>query len=264
MRNIATKIDGNTLPAAAFNSDQDELENAVLSSDQTLDPDAGPDTDLNMLGKTMAAYANAANIYQDSGVADAYVLSLTTNLKPVTKYYDNMMIVFKAGNSSTGASTVNVETLGVKDIELPDGTALGAGDIVSGEYVIAIYSLSDDRFEITVSNIINADTADSVVDQGGGNNLKVKVIDIGDWDMVATVQVSIAHGLTASKIREISALIIADSTAGYFTFDSNNGGASSADATNIILGRTTGGAFDSTTYDATPFNRGWITIWHTE
>ena len=148
MRNIATKINGNTLPAAAFNSDQDELENAVLSTDQTLDPDAGPDTDLNMLGKAMAAYGNAANVYQDSGAADAYVLAIASNLKSVTKYYDNMMIAFKAGNSNTGASTVNVNTLGVKSITLPDGTALSANAIVTGNYVIAVYSLSNDRFEL--------------------------------------------------------------------------------------------------------------------
>ena len=167
MRDIANKVDGvDTLPAAAFNSDQSELENAVTSSDQTLDPNAGPDTDLNMLGKAMAAYANAANVYDDSGAADAYVLSIATNLKAVTKYYDNMMIVFKAGNSNTGASTVNVETLGVKDIKLPDGTALGAGDIISGKYVTAIYNLSDDRFEI-VKPVIPGGSVQVVSTQDG-------------------------------------------------------------------------------------------------
>lgn len=151
MRDISAKVDGvDTLPAAAFNSDQNELENIVTSADITLDPNAGPDTDLNMLSKAVAAYANAGNTYQDSGAADAYVLSIASNLKSVTKYYDNMTIVFKAGNTNTGASTVNINALGVKSVTLPDGTALGAGDISSGAYVIAVYNLSSDRFELAV------------------------------------------------------------------------------------------------------------------
>ena len=94
MRNIGTKVDGtDVLSGDEFNSDQNELENIVTSADITLDADTGPDTNLNMLSEAVAAYANAGNVYQDSGAADAYVLSLTTNLKSVTKYYDNMMIV---------------------------------------------------------------------------------------------------------------------------------------------------------------------------
>ena len=264
MRSINTKIDGDTLPAAAFNSDQDELENAVLSSDQTLDPDAGPDTDLNMLAKAMAGYANAGNVYQDSGAADAYVLSLTTNLKSVTKYYDNMMIVFKAGNSNTGASTVNVETLGVKSITLADGTALGADDIVGGEHVIVIYNLSNDRFELFISTITN-----SIKDQGGGGNLKTKVIDIDDWDMIANSSVTVAHGLGASyiNIRSISGIIRSDDGTALYGISAGRNTANDIAcyvdnilATNITLQRDTGGFFDSVNFDSTSFNRGWVTI----
>lgn len=168
MRDVDTKTDGvDSMPAANYNAQRSELENAVTSTDQTLDPDAGPDTDLNMLGKAMAGYANAANVYQDSGAADAYVLSIASNLKSVTKYYDNMMIVFKAGNSNTGASTVNVNTLGVKSITLPDGTALGVGDIVSGEYIIAIYNLGSDRFEITYRGALVGRSVQVVTTQDG-------------------------------------------------------------------------------------------------
>ena len=176
MRDVDTKVDGvDTMPAENYNAQRAELENAVLSADITLDPDAGPDTDLNMLGKAIAAYANAGAVYQDSGAADAYVLSIASNLKPVTKYYDNMMIVFKAGNSNTGASTVNVETLGVKSITLPDGTALSADDILTGIYTIAVYNLSGDRFEV-VTTLPLHDHSDGA---NGGAVLDPTSFDVG-------------------------------------------------------------------------------------
>ena len=47
------------------------------------------------------------------------------------------------------ASTVNVNTLGVKNITLPDGTALSAGMITSGEYITLVYNDASTRFEIS-------------------------------------------------------------------------------------------------------------------
>ncbi len=169
MRKTNTKVDGvDVMPAANYNAQRDELENTVESADITLNNDAGPDTNLNMLSQAIAAYANAGAVYQDSGVADAYVLSIASNLKEVTKYYDNMMIAFKAGNTCTGASTVNVNALGVKSITLPSGSALTAGNITADAYVIAVYNLSSDRFELTVKNNANSgNTIQSVNNQSG-------------------------------------------------------------------------------------------------
>jgi hypothetical protein len=151
MRDISTKVNGSTtLDAGDFNALNDELENMVESADLTLDPAGGPDTDLFMLSKAIAAYANAGNVYQDSGAANAYVLSLTTNLLEVDAYYDNMAVKFKAGNTSTGASTVNVNGIGVKNITTPDGVALVSGAIIGDEYYTLVYNLSSDRFELLI------------------------------------------------------------------------------------------------------------------
>ncbi len=149
MRDIATKVDGTTtLAATDFNATQGEVENIVLSADIALNPAGGPDTNLNMLGQAVSGYANAGATYQDSGIADAYVLSIATNLKPPVKLFDNLTVTFKAGNTNTGASTVNVATLGVKDIRKPDDSALIAGDIVADEFYTIKYNLSNDRFEL--------------------------------------------------------------------------------------------------------------------
>lgn len=148
MRDIATKADGTTnLSAGDWNANQSELENIVTSTDQTLDPAGGVDTDLNMLAKAAAGYAGAGWAYQDSGAADAYVLAIASNLKPITKYFDNLMVAFKPGNNNTGASTVNVGGLGVKAIKIA-GADPGAGEISSSRILILKYSLSSGYFEV--------------------------------------------------------------------------------------------------------------------
>lgn len=156
MRNIAVKTDnvGDTLAAGAFNTNfGTELEGVCTSADFTLDPEAGPDVNTTMLSQSIAAYANAGSQYQDSGAADAYVLAIATNLKSVSEYYDGMMVVFKAGNTNTGASTINVASLGVKDLETEAGVVLDANAIVADKFYFAVYSLSDDRFELLIPKV---------------------------------------------------------------------------------------------------------------
>jgi len=200
MRDIATKADnvGDTLSAGAFNAQENELENIVTSSDQSLDPGAGPDTDLNMLSKAVAAYANAGNIYQDSGVANSYVLSLSTNLKSVVKYYDNMMVLFKAGNANTGGSTININALGAKSLTLPGGTALPSGYIRADNYITAVYNASADRFELVgageaISLLIYGftfdDTTLSAALTAAGSSDVEFFVPAGDWDITNNVTI---------------------------------------------------------------------------
>lgn len=155
MRNISAKTDnvGDTLPASDFNANlRSELQNVVTSSDQTLDAEGGPDTDVEMLGKAITIYANASQYYQDSGAANSYVLARVGNLKPLVDYIDGVTVMFKAGNSNTGASTINVDSLGAKALRDNTDTALVGGEITANGYVIARYNASNDRFEILFSN----------------------------------------------------------------------------------------------------------------
>ena len=105
--------------------------------------------------------------------------------------------------------------------------------------------------------------ADKIVTLTGGvYNL---VLDIGDWDMDADSTVSVAHGLTYSKIRGITSVAIrndADTGVAQLQVETPGTLAGSAryDATNIILTRLAGSAFDSVNYDSTSYNRGWILI----
>lgn len=104
------------------------------------------------------------------------------------------------------------------------------------------------------------DTSLATVEAG----IQVKSVDIGDWNMDATASVSIAHGLTLANIRSVTVLIKHDSGSpvAVFPFGSSDDEIY-LDATNVVLTREAGGPFDGTGYDATSYNRGFITLWYT-
>jgi len=100
-------------------------------------------------------------------------------------------------------------------------------------------------------------------------NLNTKIIEIGDWDMTSTFLLNVAHGLTASKIRAISALIRTDDNPEIvydYSASDNNAAIQSfyVFTTNIRFQTAAGGFFDTTSFNATSYNRGWITIQYTD
>jgi hypothetical protein len=109
--------------------------------------------------------------------------------------------------------------------------------------------------------------AGSVATTGPVNSnvkLNTKVLEIGDWNMDSTGAIGIAHGLTKTKIRpSVSVLIRADDGDLYgFNADVNATSQTyySITDTQVFLIRGIGSFFDSTSYDATSFNRGWVTL----
>lgn len=124
-----SKIDGagNTVAAAEWNQFAD-IDNFIITSGQT--PASG---DLNQLGIAAARYSSGGQFYTDSGTANAYVLTPVSPFKaPVyatNTYFDGMIIRFRAGNANTGASTININSVGAKDLQKENGSALTAGDI---------------------------------------------------------------------------------------------------------------------------------------
>jgi len=92
------------------------------------------------------AMGRATN-YDDSGVADAYVLDVQTDQQAPASLFDGMIAEFIVGNTNAGASTVNLATLGVKNII---GTSSG-GELTAGERVKVRYRTSSGDFEIVVA-----------------------------------------------------------------------------------------------------------------
>jgi len=125
--------------AAFLNSVRSEVNNIISSSGITLN-----DGDQTQLSLAVASYVANASAYTDSGVADSYVLNPIsngsgTNSSPQS-YLNDMIVRFRPGNTNTGASTINVNSLGVKDIKKEDGTTdVNAGDIIADQYITLIY-----------------------------------------------------------------------------------------------------------------------------
>jgi hypothetical protein len=101
-----------------------------------------------------AAYENL--FAADSGAANAYVIAPTPAIPSLAA---GAQIYFKTASANTGASTINVNGLGVKNITKQGTTALANGDILAG----AIYAL---LYDGTEWQLLNPSTSSG----GGGTN----------------------------------------------------------------------------------------------
>lgn len=79
----------------------------------------------------------------DTGAADAYAIQLASTL---TAYRDGLLVMFKAANANTGASTLNVNGIGAKNLKRRNGDSLESGDIAVNDRIIAYYDATDDEF----------------------------------------------------------------------------------------------------------------------
>jgi hypothetical protein len=81
---------------------------------------------------------DGALIFQatDSGSANTYAIALTP---AVTGYVAGQVFHFKAANASSGASTLNVNGLGAKNIKKKNDQDIAAGDIEQNAIVSVIY-----------------------------------------------------------------------------------------------------------------------------
>lgn len=156
----------------------------------------------------------------------------------------------------------------------PDGaTALSAEDngriwVDSDDLITYIY-VHPTWTRVSPDSLTSV-VADEITDQEGGNNIKCKVIEIGDWNMDDLSGVFLSHDVTDFKtILAYKAIIRNDVDNQYFplgfVFSGTIAGFfSGISGSTIQLNRTTGGAFDNVSFDSTSYNRGWVTIWYTD
>jgi hypothetical protein len=72
----------------------------------------------------------------DTGAANAYILNFTASFTSLT---NGIVIYWIPANNNTGASTINVNNLGVVNIVNPSGTSLGANQIIANQMAQMIY-----------------------------------------------------------------------------------------------------------------------------
>jgi hypothetical protein len=135
---------------------------------------------------------------------------------------------------------------------------------------------ADQIFKKTNSTDFNFEACNSILPASGTGNIKVKKVQIGDWNMDSTASVDVAHGVSDYKtILFVTARIRDDSDAIYSlltSFGQNataigpgvdlNGKVVRWDSTNVVLTRETSQHFDSTDYNSTSFNRGDMFIFY--
>lgn len=124
-----------SLSATYFN--QIPLEETNFISSAGITPSS---SDLNQLGKASANYAAAGAYYLDSGAANVYILNPVSggglNMRGVTRYFTGALYRFIASHTNTGASTANINGLGLREIRLPNGANIAPGDLQLGKVAL--------------------------------------------------------------------------------------------------------------------------------
>lgn len=103
----------------------------------------------NLLPIPAAIIGGTTGYAVDSGTADAYIISVSPTV--ITSYTDGLTLRFKAGNANTGASTINVNALGLRSIVRPDGTSLAANDIYAGQICQISYNATTSTFQLALT-----------------------------------------------------------------------------------------------------------------
>lgn len=107
----------------------------------------------------------------DTGAANAYVIALTPAL---TSHVVGMPIHFMAANANTGASTININGLGIKTISKNFDQPLASGDIKAGKIITVVWDgvdyqmLSQTKSE-TASQILHVRDEKATGTNGGAN-----------------------------------------------------------------------------------------------
>jgi len=127
----------------------------------------------------------------DTGIVNAYVLNPTAS---ITEYSDGQMVWLKPVTTNDGASTINISSLGEKNIRTTVRTALVGGELISGYWHMLKYSSSLDAFVIvSEKGITSLDSDQTVV---GGDGIEASTID-------GEITISIVDGgVTTEKLTD--------------------------------------------------------------
>jgi len=156
-----------------------ETDNYIDTSSQTKS-----ESDLFQMAKTGAVVASKGDFYKESAgsAADVYLLEADDDLANVWRLKNGMRFRFKVVNANTGASTVNINSLGVKDLKLNGGSALAGGELVVNQNVEMVFDETNDYF------VLNLPAKESLTAKGDllyNNGTSVTRLPVGNqYDML--------------------------------------------------------------------------------
>lgn len=149
--------DGGTKITAARHDSHDEDIATALTASLAKDGQTSPSANLPMAGyrhtnvdaaSARTDYARASQLQDNAlawgGTTGGSANVLTASLSPaITAYAAGLRVQFIAGNSNSGAATLNVNGVGAKDIKkYTSATALVANEILAGGVYECIYDTS--------------------------------------------------------------------------------------------------------------------------
>lgn len=162
MRSLNGKTTGSTLTASEWNDMPTELQNMITDTGQSLS--AG---DLDQVGKAVSNYIANADYYTVGGTPDVITLAQVGTKQPVTAYVDGMKIRFRPTGANTGAVTVNVSSLGARDLRNINDVALVANELIVGYEYTCVFDNGTNRF--TIQEITDLKGAGALVAKGMSN-----------------------------------------------------------------------------------------------
>lgn len=118
----------------------------------------------------------------DGGAANAYTLAPAT---PLPSYAAKMQVVFQAIATNTGASTLNISSLGTKAIVSEAGASLVAGDLTAGRFYSVIYDGT--RFRLTsvpqnyIDQLVISGSVPGVSDPENADKVFSSTGAVGQW-----------------------------------------------------------------------------------
>ena len=110
-------------------------------------------TSLEQLPSETELKSGTAHYSSDVGSANSYIVTLP--YEPPGGYVIGLSFVFKAVNPNTGASVIDVNSLGNKSIIRTDGTELKANDILANALIVLIYDGSQFQFTGVVQSFLS-------------------------------------------------------------------------------------------------------------
>ena len=156
-----------------------ETDNYIDTSSQTKS-----ESDLFQMAKTGAVVASKGDFYKEStgSAADVYLLEADDDLADVWRLKNGMRFRFKVVNANTGASTVNINSLGAKDLKLNGGSALAGGELVVNQNAEIVFDETNDYF------VLNLPAKESLTAKGDllyNNGTSVTRLPVGNqYDML--------------------------------------------------------------------------------
>ncbi len=126
----------------------------IAGNDTSAPPDGAPegmarravnDTMREMMAAVSRFYTDLQGTIVSAGTGNNYTLTTTT---VHTALADQSPIVFRADRANTGATTLNVDSLGAKELVKAGGTALASGDIAQNQLCLVVYNPNQDHYEL--------------------------------------------------------------------------------------------------------------------